>query len=514
MKKMLKFLLVAVALLLPNNVFAEEDYLAKFNALLNENGDLEIVSVPPTDEASFYFLVNEYVGEATQGEVSFDSNSCNEDYTVCDAVWGYDFESDSYEGSKEIKIIYNYDAETKKVVQGYVDNLPEDIDFYEIKDMELINWWVNSGEIDTLINYSGELKKYLNYKNFSIDARMGADEPLYTYAEGFGAFKYNDIVYAVKPHLAVEAEHIIYVPKTTGDTKEELIAAVNKRIEEYLGKGNATITYGGQGMYELTLNYYDTEISNVQKQLDEELAKPVEQQNQDNVMGLQGRIDYLKEDKQDYIDNYDPNEEMDENLEKGVGNYFFIITIGERKYSFVVVKSDEDMVVPTYKTSDIGTDVSISSSSSLIPLDTLIQSTKLTSGSTYENIMKVLDVTNSEMFDLKLYSNTLENHVTKLEDGLFEVRIPLSEDMLNKDLMVYYVDENNKIEEHEVKIENDYAVFMTNHFSIYTLAETSDNSGITNPPTYDGITTYYILGGVSLLGLIVVALYTKKKIFN
>ncbi len=364
MKKMLKFFVLAVvAVLLPNSVLAEEDYLVKFNALLNENGDLEIVSVPPTDEASFYFLVNEYIGEATQGEVSFDSNSCNKDYTVCDAVWGYDFETDSYAGSKEIKIIYNYDAETKKVVQGYVDNLPNDIDSYEVKDMELINWWVNSGEIDTLVNYSGELKKYLNHKNFNIDARMGADEPLYTYAEGFGAFKYNDIVYAVKPHLSVEANHIIYVPEATGSTKDELMAAVNKRIEEYLGKGKAIITYGGQGMYELTIKYYDRVISDFQKQIDEELAKPLEQQNQDELMSLQGSLDYIKDAKQDYIDNYDSNEEMDENLKKAVGNYFFDIKVGEREYSFVVVKSDKDMVAPTYKTSDIATDVSISSSS-------------------------------------------------------------------------------------------------------------------------------------------------------
>lgn len=513
MKKMLKFFVLAVvAVLLPNSVLAEEDYLAKFNALLNENGDLEIESIPPTDEESFYFLVNEYVGEVTSAEVYFDSNSCNKDYTVCDVVWGYD--GNNYQYRKEINIIYNYDVETKKVIQGYVDNLPENIDSYEVKDMELINWWVNSGEIDTLVNYSGELKQYLNHKNFSIDARMGDDAPLYTFAEGFGLFKYNDVVYAIKPHLSVETNHIIYVPETTGDTKEELMAAVNKRIENYIGKGKATITYGGNTMYELTINYYDKMISDFQRQLEEELSKPVEEQNQDNLMSLSGTLENFKNDKQDYIDNYDPNEELDENLAKGVGNHFFILTIGERKYNFVVVKSDEDMVVPTYKTSDIGTDVSISSSSSSIPLDTLIQANKLTSGSTYDDLMKLLNVTNSETFDLKLYSNTLEDYITKLDNGTFEVRIPLSEKLKDEDLIVYYVDKNNEIEEHEVKKEDGYAVFMTNHFSIYTLAETSGNSEITNPPTYDGITIYYILGGISLLGLIIVGLYTKKKIFN
>lgn len=518
MKKIFKFFVfILTLLLLPNVVSSEEDYLVKFNSLLTENGVLEIESIPPTDEESFMYFVGEYVGEVTMGEISFDIDSCNEGYTVCDAVWGYDFENDTYAGRKEIEIHYNYDSEVKQQIEGYINNLPTNIDAYEVKDMELINWWVNSGEIDTLINYSGQLKKYLSYKNFNIDARMGADEPLHTFAEGFGAFRYNDIVYAVKPHIAVKTDHIIYVPKTTGDTKEELMAAVNKRIEDYIGKGKATITYGGQGMYELTMNYYDRVITELEQIVAEELAKPVEEQNQDIIMGQQGRIDYLKDDRQDYIDNYDPNEELDVNLAKGVGNHFFIITIGERKYSFVVVKSDEDMVVPSYKTSDIGTDVSISSTSSQIPLDTLIQVSKLTSGKTYEELIELLNTKNSETFDLKLYSGTLKDYVKKLDNGTFEVRIPLSKNLEDKDLIVYYVDENNKVIEHEVEIDGEYVVFTTNHFSIYTLAEkeaTSTVPEIENPNTYDGITTNYILGIIALLGLIIVGINSKKKITN
>lgn len=513
MKRKLTFLaLSAFAVLLPDSILAEEDYLAKFNALLNKDGVLEIESIPPTNEESFYFFINERIGELTQGEVMIDTSTCNSGYTVCDAVWGYD--GNEYTGSKEVKIKYHYNNEVKKEIEGYINNLPEDVDTFEVKDMELVNWWVNSGEIETLINYSGELKKYLSYKNFNIDARMGDDAPLYTFAEGFGMFKYNNIVYAVKPHISVETNHIIYVPETTGDSKEELIAAVNKRIEDYLGKGKATITYGGMGMYELTINHYDRLISIFQKQLDEELAKPAEEQNQDTLMSLPWTIDNFKNHKQDYIDNYDPNEELDENLKIGVGNYFFIITIGERNYSFVVVKSDEDMVVPSYKTSDIGTNVTISSTSSSIPLDTLIQASKLTSGKTYEDLIELLNVKNSEIFDLKLYSNTLSNYVTKLENGTFEVKIPLSKNMENKNLIVYYVDENKKVVEHEVTIKDGYAVFTTDHFSIYTLAEISNDGGIANPPTYDGIGVYCILGTISLIGLIISCIYTKKKVLN
>ena len=59
----------------------------------------------------------------------------------------------------------------------------------------------------------------------------------------------------------------------------------------------------------------------------------------------------------------------------------------------------------------------------------------------------------------------------ELEDGSFEVRIPLSEKLKGKDLVAYYVDDNGNKEEHEVTIKDGYAVFNTNHFSTYTLAE-------------------------------------------
>lgn len=44
----------------------------------------------------------------------------------------------------------------------------------------------------------------------------------------------------------------------------------------------------------------------------------------------------------------------------------------------------------------------------------------------------------------------------ELEDGSFEVRIPLSEKLKGKDLVAYYVDNNGNKEEHEVTIKDGY----------------------------------------------------------
>lgn len=69
----------------------------------------------------------------------------------------------------------------------------------------------------------------------------------------------------------------------------------------------------------------------------------------------------------------------------------------------------------------------------------------------------------------------------ELEDGSFEVRIPLSEKLKGKDLVAYYVDDNGNKEEHEVTIKEGYAVFNTNHFSTYTLAEKPAETPIETP---------------------------------
>ena len=129
------------------------------------------------------------------------------------------------------------------------------------------------------------------------------------------------------------------------------------------------------------------------------------------------------------------------------------------------------MYTPTFVSSDVATDVAISANSGTLPLDTLIRVNEITGGDQYEKIMKILALEDGEIYDLKLFSQALEKNITKLEDGSFEVRIPLSEKLKGKDLVAYYVDDNGNTDEHEVTIKDGYAVFNTNHFSTYTLAE-------------------------------------------
>ena len=137
----------------------------------------------------------------------------------------------------------------------------------------------------------------------------------------------------------------------------------------------------------------------------------------------------------------------------------------------------------------------------------MIEIKKLTSGEEYDKIMKILNTTNSETFDISLFSKSINKYITKLSDGSFEVKIPIKEELKDKDLVVYYINDEGKREEYEVKVENNFAVFNTNHFSIYTLAEKKtqveidETKDIDNPKTSDEIIFDLCLGIVSLLGL-------------
>ena len=105
--------------------------------------------------------------------------------------------------------------------------------------------------------------------------------------------------------------------------------------------------------------------------------------------------------------------------------------------------------------------------------------------------------------------NVKNSKITKLENGIFEVTMPVPTDLEGKNLAIYYVTEDGKVEEHEVTIKDGYATFQTNHFSIYTLAEKTNS--IVNPKTGDNISLYIILSISSLIMLTVCSICLSNK---
>lgn len=175
----------------------------------------------------------------------------------------------------------------------------------------------------------------------------------------------------------------------------------------------------------------------------------------------------------------------------------------------IIIKRDSSKTITTFKNLDFMTGIEVHTDVPISP-DATISVSELTSGSEYDRIIRLLNLTDSVTYDIKLYSKTLGKNITKLDDGTFEVKIPIPENLKGKALAAYYVDEDGKIEEYEVTIKDGYAIFKTPHFSIYTLGNVKltnnpDDDGMNvseeNPQTFDNVLLYVAFGIISLIGL-------------
>lgn len=468
-----------------------------FKNHLNKNGKFVINSIKPTDRFEWMGL---YEILFYNKGITADIEYLAEDFSSCEITI---IDDKGYPETHKVEFEYNYDEKVKEFADTITNQIPTGEEYlFQVKDMELVNYWLNSedesekeGE-SNFDNYSGELKSFVDYKNFNllIDHRLGADAEFFTLRGGIGLLQHKGTTYYINDYMGVLGNHILYVPDDTGSTKEELLEAVQKRVDEYAGRGKVKIT-AGEGS---TLEYLE------------------DSNNPD------GENDFIK------------------NAE---GNYWFIATVNGINHKFIVVKDSKSMITPKHKTKDLKTDIEISTDSKNIPLDTIIEAKRLIEGQEYENIIKVLEVEENITFDLNLFSKSLNDYIRKLENENFEVKIPVPENLKNKKLIIYYVGENNKIEEYNVNIEDGYAIFKTNHFSTYTLAEekiennlnsnvnsndkenikientTNENNissninkedNLVNPKTGDNIFVFIGIFIISILGIIITTNCRKK----
>ena len=273
---------------------------------------------------------------------------------------------------------------------------------------------------------------------------------------GIGLYRLDKTIYGAIGDIGSESYHVLYVPSDLEN--EKILSYLQERIDSYLGKDK------------MIISEFDNTNSNQRIEFVDENHKN---------MSSDGKI--------------------------------YVAKIDNKEHYFIVNKNTSKMQTPKLVTSDFLTDVTVSSNSGNIPLDTMIEIKKLTSGEEYDKIMKILSATNSETFDISLFAKSINKYITILEDGSFEVRIPIKEELKNKDLIVYYITDNGKKEEYQVTIENGNAVFNTNHFSIYTLTEkVTTQEQIKNPETSDKVIYDFLLAAASLIGIAITIKLLKK----
>lgn len=491
-----------------NEVISEE-----YKKLLT-NGIFEFKTIKPTKMEDVEFLLWNYVASLSTDENEIYFNNCNEDLTMCDIVLNDEIHA--------VKVSFEEtNKEIKNTIDFYVkkfNDLKTEDEYgwksfnFDLIDLEMINYYAttkstsfNYEKLNEMFNYSQTIKNIFKGLNFTYDydCRMGFDEPFYSFAEGGLNIIYENVYYSVVENIGTNAKNILYIPSNTEKTPEAFIKAAEKKIKDYMPNLNVKITKGA------SFDEYEFKYS-----------------SEDSVIGVKDIVEEL-------ID-----------INKTVDNVF-IIDFGDFKVDFLIVADSTKEIKPEFMTYDVDNDISITSSSSLIPLDTQIKVEKLSSGKEYDKIIKVLDVIENEMFEIKLYSTAKKEYITKLDKGKFEVKIPIPEKLKGKTLIVYYVDENNIITKYDVNPEKEgYAIFETDHFSIYTLAEkkesvvsnestakpsdestdkptnetSNDNKNTNNntelpkvPETFDGILNYVLSTVLSLIVLVGTTNYLKKK---
>lgn len=447
-----------------------------------------------------------------------------------------------------VDVVWNYDetalALSKEISKKILESDASKNGFY-LTDLEYINYLVNTAsmpiELDEMANYSGEFKAITGNTNFSLKMQTlagGGNNEFSDSRFGVTRLYYRDTVYCVwESEITVRANRVIYVPSNTANTLDALATAAQKRIDDYIGKNVITVADSKTTLkqyYESEIGEYDKRIADLKKQIAEkkaaleaEQAKAPElidhgliAQLSTEISGFENDISWLEYQKEYVVNDYNNGEYQDEHLRKAEGGYIFNLSVKghEGEYKFVIVKDDSKLNVPTYESIDVSTNVSASTDSTEVPLDAVIRVDRITHGEEHERIIGVLEISDGEMFDIKIHSGSIDDYVSKLKNGKFKVQIPIPKEYKGKELTVYYVDASGNVTEYNVTVKNGFAVFETDHFSIYTLAaksktaapDTTDNGEVGKN---DNNPVVWIVIGVAAVAVacVAVTVVLKKK---
>lgn len=376
---------------------------------------------------------------------------------------------------KDVKAVYKEPTkevvnDVTPVIEKITDKIGTELDTekaFLLDDLNLINYLNTAkGEFDASValNFSKELIELTNGSNISykFDTRCGdSGNDLWSYLGGTAVVFYDGAAVDTTK-IGLRKCHVLYVPVETKDTDEAKIAAALKRIEEYLGTTTGIKISVGKTLESISNEEYDWN-------------------------------------EFDFFD------------EKTSGTNYFNVTINGETYKFVISKSDKvKEEAPKYVGSNLGSNITITSDDTTIPLDTAITAKKVEK----EIIKNTLGTDKYEAYDISLYSNAKQTNITKLENSKFEVSLPIPESLKGKDITVYYITDAGEKEEHTATIKgDDMLTFETNHFSTYVVAEKvvennkqedkgekdeSPDTGYTNTINYVLATTI-----ISALGIVI-----------
>lgn len=415
-------------------------------------------------------------------DVYLNTESCNISTSTCDITIGNDedYRTEAY----EISFVGEYNEKKYNNLKKYSSKLKDN---YYLTDMQYINQLIN------MVDEEGSLLSmmYNNYKIFKSFPDIKEDlekNPKYKYvpvAIGFGGtmlsfggagviVMYNEdgIAMNVSNYMSYNTHRYVYIPDTTEDTIDAYIEAALKRINGYINNED----------YKVSIRY-----------------------------DIKHAIELCGDEFNGYCDeSYSLNRIFEDNKTYMVRPY--ILTINGVEYDLAIVPvSDKYIKKLDVNSKDYKNNISIETSSSDVPLDTSVGTLDVTDDHKNKGFAKA--------YDINLYSEIKEKYISKIKDGVI-VRIPVEDNYDKEYVNIYHItDEGKKGERYEAKIEvidcKKYAVFTTDHFSIYAVEETDDvkveKDKIENPQTFDGIVNNLVYGVISLISLVGTIIYLKIK---
>lgn len=367
------------------------------------------------------------------------------------------------------------DAEIKKNVDAMVkrmkDASTDEWKFYILDDLYLVNYAATVAKTGVddpgmALNFAKEFLDDVGGGKFTfgIDTRLGSGGGIfYSEAGGHMIVMYDGDVYATTEG-GVAYKFMLYVPSDTANTPEAYMAAAQKRIDDYFG-ADSGISLAVGGLF---------------SELDPEL------------------MEYAEE----YIDF------------TNAGDSFYILKVGEVECPFVIVKSEsaENFTEPSYKGGDLMSKIEITTTDKSVPLDTEVTVEEVKN----DAIKNAVGTDTYAAYDITLYSGTLGANITKLDKGVFTVKLPVPAELADKNLTVFYVPDEGEPEEHAVNTTDDgYVIFDTDHFSTYVLTEVKadTDSGISSPQTADS-SNMFIWSAVMVVaaaGFVTVMICDKRR---
>lgn len=470
MKKRVLSILLALAMicvLVPTTVFAADDMSDEFKSILNADGKLEMDYINPNECNNFVGMLNCICDEFSDSHRDWETGiylnlQLNDDFsTGTITMYQMAFDENGYQNDIELEshtvelVWAECDPVVMDLVNEKMSTFPADKDYFEVTFLEYLNALYNSESEDEvpLANYSSELKAFFDNKfSFSLREGMGDGYLYFTEVSGDLKVMYDGVAYYVWPEpMTARLDWALYIPEDTADTVEGWTAAAQKVLDDYFGEGVAKITHNE---YDPTFEQYYNEYKEYMVNGNAEEAE--------RAFGEGGELEFATH-------AVAPED----------GSIGFGITAGNLNASCVVIEDDSKFQsAPVCETVDLKTEVKVETTDISVPLDTKVTVEMLTESeelnkvvTALEKVEEIANVETSVSYDISLFSETLNDNITKLENGTFKVSLPIPDELEGKDLAVYYVDDDGKAIPHDVVPVEGYAVFETNHFSTYTLVE-------------------------------------------